>query len=96
MKTVIVLDDVPFEGFENANFTVSLFKLFEDFGIPRENISINSSIGSRQYTVDGEHVWDSLTDLVKYLGNAGFKGGVVYLKGIRYRDSVDKEWKKLI
>nr|WP_302578289.1 hypothetical protein [Methanobrevibacter arboriphilus] len=95
MKTVITLENVPFEGMSYANFIGSLGKLYKDFGIPRENVNYSNDLTGRQYSVDKEHVWDSLTDLVNDLGKLGFRNGLRFKKGIYYRDNDKKEWKEL-
>lgn len=48
MKTIITLEGVPFEGFEHANFIGSLAKVYEDFDIPRENVSYSTKLYSKE------------------------------------------------
>lgn len=65
MKTIITLNDYPFEGCENANFMGSLFNLFKDFNIKKENVNLDF-ISSMKTKEEIEEMRDVILDTFNY------------------------------
>lgn len=67
MKTIITLENVPFEGFENANFIATLNQTFQEFNIPRENIQWETELEHNEMSIGELDKVDNILHLNEFL-----------------------------